>query len=113
MNVHRARAALDNLRRIRPGPRPVSTIQEAVAGFENSLARRHKSLGGVAAAWMSVVPPDLAGPAELVSMARGVLTIRVQDAPARFALDRFLRAGGEREVQRASPVTLKKIKLVG
>jgi hypothetical protein len=113
VNTQRARAALDNLRRIRPGPRPVASIGDAVAAFENDLARRHKSMGGIAAAWTSAVPPHLAAGAELVSMARGVLTVRVQEAPARFALDRFLRAGGEREVQRASPVTLKKIKLVG
>ncbi|MCC6675768.1 MAG: DUF721 domain-containing protein [Phycisphaerales bacterium] len=113
MNPQRARAAVDKLRQIRPGPRSAPPIHDAVAAFENDLARRHKSMGGIAAAWTAAVPDDLAAPAELVSMARGVLTVRVQDAPARFALDRFLRAGGEREVQRRSPVTLKKIRLVG
>jgi len=113
VNPQRASAAVNKLREHRPGPRSAPPIHDAVAAFENELARRHKSMGGVAAAWTAVVPDDIAGPAELVSLARGVLTVRVQDAPARFRLDRFLRAGGEREVQRRSPVTLRKIRLVG
>lgn len=112
VNIHRASAALEKLRRQRHKPANPPTIGTDVAAFATDLARRHKSLGGVAAAWSRAVPADFSA-AELVSLSRGVLTVRVEAAPLRYRLDRFLRAGGEREVQKLSPVTLKKIRLTG
>lgn len=113
MTPRRAQNTIAKLRghRIR-GPR-VGLVADQVAALEQDLSRRFKSIGEVAAAWSRLVPAELCRSAELVSMSRGVLTVRVQDAAARYGLDRFLRSGGERELQRQSPVTLKKIKLVG
>lgn len=113
MNPQRARAALDKLREHRTRTPATTNVADAVAIFQRDLARRFKSLGGIASAWNQTIPTKLADRAELISLTRGVLTVRVQDAPARFELDRFLRAGGERELQKRSPVTLKKVKLVG
>jgi hypothetical protein len=46
------------------------------------------------------------------SLVRGVLTVEVKGAPARFELDRALRAGMERELIKACPASLHKVKLI-
>jgi hypothetical protein len=48
----------------------------------------------------------------VVSFRAGVLTVRVSDASTKYAMDRFLRAGGEAALARLSPATLRRVKLV-
>ncbi len=46
------------------------------------------------------------------SVARGLVTIGVEDASTRFELDRLLRAGAERAFIRACAASVRKIRLV-
>jgi hypothetical protein len=87
-------------------------IGPALADVTKELRRHHKAVGGIGEAWGSIVPPEVGAGAELVRLSRGVLTVRVRDAAARFALDRWLRGGGEAALARAPGVVVKKIKLV-
>jgi hypothetical protein len=48
----------------------------------------------------------------VVRLARGVLTVRVPDDSTRFALDRWLRSGGQAELARRTPATLTRVRLV-
>lgn len=109
------RPPVDDLRRLRefrnPRPRDL-TITDAVRQVERETKKKVRSIGGVALAWETVVPPALRGRAAPVTLSRGVLTVRAADAAARFELDRFLRAGGDAALARAAGVAIKKIKIV-
>lgn len=74
-----------------------------------SVARSAERVWG---AWASVVPAELREMAEAVTFARGVLTIRVRDSATRFALDRFLRAGGQRALAARASAAIKRVRLV-
>lgn len=82
---------------------------DAVAEDVLKVSRR---LGSAGAVWGEVCPAELAASTLVESLSRGVLTIRVADAPARFELDRWLRTGGERAVIGASRAPIRKVKLV-
>lgn len=77
-----------------------------------TLDRSRSRLGGAGDAWASCCPPGLAARASLVSLARGVLTVRVPDAPTRFELDRALRAGLENDVIARSRAPIRKVRVV-
>lgn len=107
--------AIDDLRRLRANRAPRErdlSIGRAVHEVEREVKKRAKATGGIGAAWESVVPAALAARSNPVSLARGVLTVRVADSAARFELDRFLRTGGEPALARAAGVAIRRIKLV-
>jgi hypothetical protein len=75
------------------------------------LRKLQRAVGGAASAWSQVVPPELAERCRLIGVSRGTLEVRVPDAATRFALDRFLRSGGERAVIAASAPGLQRIRV--
>ena len=79
---------------------------------ESEVKKRVRALGGIGDAWVAVVPAALAARCEPVSLSRGVLTVRVADASARFELDRFLRAGGLSRLAARAGAAVKRAKLV-
>ena len=103
---------LEALRKGRVRPERDGSLGEMFRERSAELQKLEKRLGGVARAWQSVCPPELLGRTSVRSLARGVLTIGVEDASTRFELDRVLRAGGERTFIRACPTTVRKLKLV-
>ena len=74
--------------------------------------RRRRAVGGISAAWVELVPAELAAGAELVGQRSGVLTVRVTDASARFGLDRWLRNGGLAALRARSPSALRSVRFV-
>jgi hypothetical protein len=88
------------------------SIGGALADLTKDLRRQHRAVGGIGEAWAALVPPEVRRGAELVKLSRGVLTVKVTDAAARFALDRWLRGGGEAALARAPGVVVKRVKLV-
>lgn len=103
-------ASLENLRRWRNRPdRDVSIVQplnQAAAAVEK-LRRAAKGSGE---AWESLVPPRVRQRCQVIQVQRGVMTVRVKDAAARFEVDRWLRGGGEQSLLRLSGV--KRVRLV-
>ena len=90
-------AALDaEIRRIRQ-------IQRAAVGASNAWDQLLASAG---------VAPELVERMRIVSFRAGVLTVRVSDASTKYAMDRFLRAGGQAALARLSPTTLRRVKLM-
>lgn len=83
-----------------------------VAALRDGIERRERAIGGVSEAWGSVVPAGVGDSAELVGVRRGVLSVRVRDAAARHALDRFLRSGGLDRLIKACPVSLTRVAFV-
>lgn len=94
----RERAAIERLERLRPS-RAIRERQPDTTRLFASAAREQKraakALGGVAEVFEAVVPPELASSCSLAGMRGGLLTIEVSSSAARYALDRFLRDGGE------------------
>lgn len=103
---------LERLRERRVRPARDIALTPIVSDESRLLRRTQKALAGIAAAWDQTVPAELAGKAVLVSLSRGVLTVRMRDAAARFALDRFLRGGGEQALIHAVTASVRKVKVV-
>jgi hypothetical protein len=104
---------LRRLRGFRNRPERDLSIVAAVRGAERDALKKHKALGGVGAAWEQIVPGSLKERVHVVSLARGVLTIRAADGVTKFELDRFLRSGGEARLARAAAVAIKRTRIVG
>jgi hypothetical protein len=103
---------LERLRRFKVPTRPDPTLRDAMAAQLRELKKLRRGVGVIAGAWESIVPPALAHQTELVSLARGTLTVRASDAAAKYELERLLRGGAEAALVRASPVALRKVRIV-
>lgn len=103
---------LDRLRALRVWPDRATPVAAPLKRLESDLSRLARQQGGALHAWASTCPPQWLGRTAVLRLSRGVLTIAADDAATRFELDRWLRAGGEREVVRACPTTIRKVKVV-
>lgn len=82
------------------------------AAFGENLKRLERKVGGVSGAWAETCPNDLIRRTRVEGVSRGVLTIRADDAGTRYEIDRWLRSGGERELVKKCPTTVRKVKIV-
>ncbi len=82
------------------------------AGMRREIERTYRRTGGFGKLWIELVPPELAATTNLQGYARGVLTVSVCDAAAKYELDRLLRSGLEQELRQRAPSTLRRVKLV-
>lgn len=108
----RATPSLSRLRELRVPRERDAALATEMERLRAELERRRRGGSGMAAAWDVVVPDGLREKSEVVGVSRGVLSVRVRDASARFALDRFLRSGGEATLIRTSKVAIRKVRLV-
>jgi len=108
----KAIAEIESLRLIR-NKRDFDHAAQAIFEHESrTLQRMAGHLAAAAEAWNEVCPPSLAAATSLVGMSRGVLTVAVSNASAKYELDRVLRSGAEREFIRRCPMTVRKVRLV-
>jgi hypothetical protein len=103
---------LDRLRESRVRPDRAVALGALVREASDEFRRAARRAGGAGAAWAEACPAALAARTAVDGVSRGVLTIHADDAPTRFEVDRWLRAGGEREVVRRCPATVRKIRVV-
>jgi len=103
---------LDRLRELRNIPERDLGLGAQFDSVRKQLKKRSRSLGAIGTGWAAVVPEELLVGAALVSFSRGVLTVRCDNASAKFNLDRFLRSGGELSLVRACPAGMVKVRLV-
>lgn len=84
-----------------------------IAGLLKQFAREQtriaKSLGSVSETFEAIVPGVIARECTLVGLRGGVLTVETRSASCQFALDRFLRSGGEAQLREASEATGQRI----
>src|SRR5688572_6106479 len=93
-------------------PRARNLSLDAILAKEGAeLRRSRKGMPGIAEAWATVIPPDLAARTTLVGLKRGVLSVRAADSAVRYELDRLLRSGGEARLCRLTSVALRRVKL--
>lgn len=82
----------------------------ALDALEKELKKRRRNVEGIA--WDEVAPPQLAARSGVEKLTPGgILTIRCDDAAARFEIDRWLRAGGDAELRKQSRAGIRRIKL--
>lgn len=113
--MHAGRGPIERLRLLRESrvwadrAKPIGAILRDTSEEIERSARRLRGAGG---AWHESCPERLALRTRVLGLHRGVLTIGADDASTRFEVDRWLRAGGEREVISSSSAAVKKIKIV-
>ncbi len=76
------------------------------------VTRDHKRVGGVVEAWEQCVPESLRSACRVDGYSRGVLTVAVESAPARFELDRALRGGVEGRLRQLLGTAFQRVRCV-
>lgn len=103
---------IERLRRFRVAKPFDLSMGRDLAAEEKRLKRHVRVVGGLGDKWEAVLPPELALSSTPERLSGGVLTIRTADSAAKFALDRWLRSGGETLVKQATATTIVRIRLV-
>lgn len=106
-----AMAAVARIRSNRVRPARDLSLQRDMDVALADIKRLRRNVSSIAAAWEATVPPDLAKRTTLSTLSRGQLAVLVPDAATRFALDRFLRAGGFAALAGACTVNLGKVRI--
>ena len=83
-----------------------------VRAIESELKQAERRLGGVGAVLAEVCPARLLAHCRVRSVSRGTLIVEVDQASARYQLDRWLRSGGETRLIEASGASIRRVKLV-
>lgn len=104
--------------KLREGNQTIPPLPGAMLGsflpqyFKATCEKPFRRLGHLAEVWGTVVPPDLAGQTALRSLHRQVLTIAVDSAATRYALDRALAGGLEQRLLAAARAgTIRRVKI--
>lgn len=105
------RRQLENLRTWRLGAPKDLSLTADLTSLVQGVKRQTTRFAGLGEAWQALCPAHLSAGTTILSLSRGVLSVRAPDAAARFALDRWLRDGGETELIKRCP-TLLRVRLV-
>lgn len=110
-------AALDRLRANRVPPPRDLRLTSLLDSEMRRVRPAHRAASSAVSAWDELLgragmPPGLLTRTRVVSFRNGVLTVRAADASTKYAVDRFLRAGGEAALARLASTTLRRVKLV-
>ncbi|MFN7021984.1 MAG: DciA family protein, partial [Phycisphaerales bacterium] len=86
---------LERIRRVRVRASPGMDMRRLFLAEVPEMRRLRKQLASIAAAWMEVLPSELAGQARLEGVTRGVLRVGAPDSATAYLIDRALRGGAE------------------
>jgi hypothetical protein len=103
---------IERLRAWRASPVPDVSLRDPLASAAREFKRQARTFGSLGSAWTALAPEGVGDRAALVSLARGVLTVRCEDAATRFELDRWLRGGGETALISRASAKVNRVKLV-
>lgn len=92
---------LERLRgwRARPEFGSAKPLSQELGLIGKTLARDGKRMGGVVDGWEACAPKALQECVRISGYARGVLSVVIDSAPARFELDRAMRGGLETQLR--------------
>jgi len=104
--------SLENLRQRRgKGFTRDLTLTVPMASLAKELKSKMAS-AGVGVAFLKAAPSQVAAYTTVVGVRSGVLQLRPHNTATRYALDRWLRSGGESAMVRACPTAISRVKLV-
>jgi len=102
---------LQRLRHWRNPARRDLTLGHLPNYVHNNITKPHRQLGQLVDLWREHVPEHIEPHTALAGFSRGVLTVHVADSATLYELDRLLRGGLERRIQRAAQTTVRRIRL--
>ena len=102
---------LDRLRAWRTRPKKDASITNAIQVMRKGLRKGNRQYSSIVEVWDELVPVHIARQATIVSIRNGVLEVATDGAAVAYQLNRLVRAGLLRDLQRASRGTLQKIKV--
>jgi len=102
---------LSNLRERRARTERDLTPAAAMAAIAKDLKSRMAS-AGVGSAFIRLAPREVASFTTVVGVRSGVLQLRPHNTAARYALDRWLRSGGERALVASVAGAVVRVRLV-
>ncbi|MDP7008206.1 MAG: DciA family protein [Phycisphaerales bacterium] len=105
------KANLERLRKWRARPNKDLGIDNALHVVRKGLRKGNRQLNSILEIWDERVPQHIAKQATIVSLRGGVLEVTTDGAAISYQLNRLIRGGLLRDLQRASKGTLKKIKV--
>jgi hypothetical protein len=100
---------LERLRKWRGGKDRDADVSKSFREFAREQTKLSKALGTVSESFEAIVPLVIANECTLVGLRSGLLTVETRSASCRYALDRFLRSGGEAALRDASQRTAQPI----
>lgn len=110
-------AQLQRIRGNRVKPERDLTMRSQLDSQLRQIRQIERSAVNAAQAWdrlleQAGLQANLLARTKVVSFRFGVLTVRASDASTKYAVDRFLRAGGENALARLASTTLRRVKLI-
>ena len=105
------KSKLESLRKWRSRPARDTSISDAVQATRRGLRKGNRQSSSLVEAWDELVPSHIAKQATIVSIRNGVLEVATDGAAVAYQLNRLVRSGLLRDLQRESKGTLKKIKI--
>ena len=102
---------LDRLRKYKTRRVRETSINETVQSLRKGLRKGNKTSSSLIEAWDAAVPSHIANQATMVSMRNGVLEVLTDGSSVAYQLNRLVRSGLLRELQKATKGTLRKIRV--
>lgn len=87
-------------------------MRDAAGAIGRELKAQARRVGGLGGMWAALCPAELLPHTTLVSLSRGVLTVRCDDASAKYQVHQWLKEGGETALIRRVPAGVTKVRLV-
>ena len=107
-----AAARVDRVRSLRVRGERDLLVGDEVSRALKGVKRRTRDEQVAAEAWEAAVPDELAGRCEFVEIKRRAVVVRAADAGVRYALERWLRSGGEATVLGVTRAAVSRVKVV-
>ena len=104
-------ASVEFLRQHRSIRDRATGLGDDFAAFAREHARDTKRLAGLSELWDALCPPNCIQRTALRPVKRGVLTIAVTDATTRAVVEKAVKAGLDRELITAAPMTVRSVKV--
>lgn len=103
--------SLAKLRERRAGYERDLTVSGPMAAIAKDLKSKMAS-AGVGVIFLKAAPAQVAAFTTVVGVRSGILQLRPHNTATRYALDRWLRSGGEAALVGACPMAISRVKLV-
>ena len=105
------KAELERLRKWRAKKQRDTSITSVILAMQKGLRKGNRQSTSLLEAWDELVPSHIATQATPVSIKKGVLEVVTDGSATSYQLNRLIRGGLLRELQRKTKCTLRKIRV--